>query len=82
MKLNITWLVKLLLTVMLAYMYMAILICWNTGLIPDSGGKWWLTHRDVMLCYNTEVPGYGDLNHARAQVHVQAADFILVLLWS
>ena len=72
-RLNITWLVKLLLTTMLAYMYMAILICWNTGLIPDSGGR-----SCCAIIQRCQV----DLEHARAQVHVQAADFILVLLWS
>jgi len=45
---NITWLVKILFTVMFAFMFLTISTCWNPWLIPDSGWKWWLAYRDAM----------------------------------
>jgi len=47
-KWNITWLVKILFTVMFAFMFLTISTCWNPWLIPDSGWKWWLAYRDAM----------------------------------
>jgi len=45
---NITWIVKILFTVMFAFMFLTISTCWNPWLIPDSGWKWWLAYRDAM----------------------------------
>jgi len=45
---NITWLVKILFTMMFAFMFLTISTCWNPWLIPDSGWKWWLAYRDAM----------------------------------
>jgi len=45
---NITWLVKIMFTVMFAFMFLTISTCWNPWLIPDSGWKWWLAYRDAM----------------------------------
>jgi len=45
---NITWFVKILFTVMFAFMFLTISTCWNPWLIPDSGWKWWLAYRDAM----------------------------------
>jgi len=45
---NITWAVKILFTIMFAFMFLTISTCWNPWLIPDSGWKWWLAYRDAM----------------------------------
>jgi len=45
---NVTWFVKILFTVMFAFMFLTISTCWNPWLIPDSGWKWWLAYRDAM----------------------------------
>jgi len=47
-KFNLTWLFKILFTVMFAFMFLTISTCWNPWLIPDSGWKWWLAYRDAM----------------------------------
>lgn len=47
-KWNITWLIKILFTVMFAFMFLTISTCWNPWLIPNNGWKWWLAYRDAM----------------------------------
>jgi len=45
---NVTWLIKILFTVIFAFMFLTISTCWNPWLIPDSGWKWWIAYRDAM----------------------------------
>jgi len=47
-KWNITWLIKILFTVIFAFMFLTISTCWNPWLIPNNGWKWWLAYRDAM----------------------------------
>jgi len=47
-KWNITWLIKILFTVIFAFMFLTISTCWNPWLIPNTGWKWWLAYRDAM----------------------------------
>merc|ERR1712083_1247527 len=43
-----TWLIKILFTVIFAFMFLTISTCWNPWLIPDSGWKWRIAYRDAM----------------------------------
>merc|ERR550517_1921471 len=45
---NVTWLIKILFTVIFAFMFLTISTCWNPWLIPNSGWKWRLAYRDAM----------------------------------
>jgi len=47
-KWNVTWLIKILFTVIFAFMFLTISTCWNPWLIPNNGWKWWLAYRDAM----------------------------------
>jgi len=45
---NPAWAVKLVFTVLFAFMFLTISTCWNPWLIPDHGWRWWLAYRDAM----------------------------------
>jgi len=47
-KWNFTWLIKIIFTVIFAFMFLTISTCWNPWLIPNNGWKWWIAYRDAM----------------------------------
>jgi len=47
-KWNFTWLIKIIFTVLFAFMFLTISTCWNPWLIPNDGWKWWIAYRDAM----------------------------------